>query len=50
MAGPTVLQDLSRHGRALITHYNYRSIIMGLPPGETKDRDLNGLYLVEGLR
>src|SRR5207244_201761 len=43
LAGPTVLEDISRDGRALITHYNYRSIIMGLPPGEAKEHDLSWL-------
>ncbi len=39
-AGPLVLQDISRDGRVLLTHHNFRTAVMCLPPGETKERDL----------
>lgn len=38
---PLLLQDISRDGRVLITQHNWRWLLMCLPPGETKERDLS---------
>jgi Tol biopolymer transport system component len=41
--GLTVLHDISRDGRVLIARESVRVGIIGLPPGETKERDLSWL-------
>ena len=41
--GALTLHDISRDGRALITRDSERSSIMGLAPGESKERDLSWL-------
>jgi hypothetical protein len=38
--GTLTLHDISRDGRALITHDNQRMGMIGLAPGETKEREL----------
>jgi len=38
--GTLTLHDISRDGRALITHENQRMGMIGLAPGETKEREL----------
>jgi len=37
------LQDVSRDGRVLFTHTHSRLALLGLLPGEAKERDLSGL-------
>ncbi len=41
--GSLTLQDISRDGRLLVTRDAIRSEILGLAPGETKERDLTWL-------
>jgi len=41
--GFVILHDISRDGRVLMTHENVRVGIIGLPPNETKERDLSWL-------
>jgi Tol biopolymer transport system component len=41
VAGRLTLHDISREGRALITRDAVRLEILGLPPGETKERHLS---------
>jgi eukaryotic-like serine/threonine-protein kinase len=38
-----MLHDISRDGRLLLTRFNDSDVIIGLPPGETKERDLSWL-------
>ena len=38
---PLLLQDISRAGRVLISQHNWRWLMMCLPSGETKERDLS---------
>ena len=41
--GGLTLRDVSRSGRALVTHDNVRKGIMALGPGQTKERELSWL-------
>ena len=41
--GGLTLRDISRTGRVLLTHDNVRKGIMGLGPGQTKERELSWL-------
>ncbi|HWC66062.1 MAG TPA: WD40 repeat domain-containing protein, partial [Thermoanaerobaculia bacterium] len=41
--GGLTLRDISKTGRVLITHDNVRKGIMGLGPGQTKERELSWL-------
>ena len=43
MAGEWKLHDIARDGRALLTRDHKRGEIIGLPPGETSERDLSWL-------
>jgi Tol biopolymer transport system component/tRNA A-37 threonylcarbamoyl transferase component Bud32 len=43
VTGNLTLQDVSRDGRVLISHDTLRSGILGLAPGEQKERDLSWL-------
>jgi eukaryotic-like serine/threonine-protein kinase len=38
---PLLLQDISRDGRVLVSQHNWRWLLMCLPSGETKERDLS---------
>jgi Tol biopolymer transport system component len=40
-AGGGGIEDTSRDGRALLSLYNCRGAVMGVPGGETKERDLS---------
>jgi eukaryotic-like serine/threonine-protein kinase len=42
-AGPLCLMDISRDGRVLLTHGNWRSGILGLPPGGGREREYSWL-------
>ena len=41
--GSMWFQDISRDGRVLVTHVVVPNSLIGLPPGETKERDLSSL-------
>jgi dipeptidyl aminopeptidase/acylaminoacyl peptidase len=41
--GNLVLQDIARDGRVLLSHGTNHPVILGLVPGETKERDLTWL-------
>src|SRR5262249_949791 len=41
--GGMILQDIARNGRLLFVHGNERLGVLGLLPGETKERDFSGL-------
>jgi serine/threonine protein kinase/dipeptidyl aminopeptidase/acylaminoacyl peptidase len=43
IGGGITIHDVSRDGRVLLARENRRLIIMGLAPGETKERDLSWL-------
>jgi serine/threonine protein kinase len=42
-AGPLCLMDISRDGRVLLTHGNWRSGILGLPPDSRREREYSWL-------
>jgi Tol biopolymer transport system component len=41
--GSYLLEDLSSHGRALVSLWHRKSVLMALPPGETRERDVSWL-------
>ena len=43
MPGTLTLLDIWRDGRALLTRASWRRELLGLRPGETKERDLSWL-------